>query len=228
MLLIMALYTIGDLHLSRNSDKPMDVFGKTWENHEQKLIQGFSSLTDQDTVVICGDLSWAESMSESLEDFRFLDSLPGKKIILKGNHDFWWSTAAKTDRFFKENGINSVQILHNNSFPLGEYAICGCKGWFYDLDNKLLARECARLKLSLDSAGEKQKLVFLHYPPVFRDFHCDEILELLKSYDVRLCCYGHIHGGALSSVFNSWKERCRFCCVSADYINFSPVKLNLD
>ena len=126
----MALYAIGDTHLSLYKDKPMDIFGPRWENHTEKLKNGFSQLDNDDLCVICGDISWGMGMEETKDDFLFIDSLPGKKLILKGNHDYWWSTAAKARRFFEENGISSIDIIHNNSYEYGEYAICGTRGWF--------------------------------------------------------------------------------------------------
>lgn len=227
----MALYAIGDFHLALGMDKPMDVFGEKWANHEQKLKSAFSALTDDDVTVLCGDLSWAMSMESAREDFLFVNSLPGKKLIIKGNHDYWWSTAAKAERFFAENGIDSIGIIHNNFYPYGDYALCGTRGWFFEEekggehDKKIMRREIMRLEASLDAAGEREKLVFLHYPPVFLNYECPEILELLKRHNVRLCCYGHIHGKACRCAFNGWKNGTEYRLVSADFVNFTPVKL---
>ena len=227
----MALYAIGDTHLSLHKDKPMDIFGTRWENHTEKLKSGFSELNADDLCVICGDISWGMGMDETREDFLFIDSLPGKKLILKGNHDYWWSTAAKARRFFEENGISSIDIIHNNSYEYGEYAICGTRGWFYEEekgtahDGKIMRREIMRLEASLKSAGDKKKLVFLHYPPIYQKYRCEEILELLKQYEVRLCCYGHIHGKGCDYAFNGWHNGTEFRLVSADFVNFIPRKL---
>lgn len=227
----MALYAIGDTHLSLHKDKPMDIFGIRWENHTEKLKSGFSELNADDLCVICGDISWGMGMDETREDFLFIDSLPGKKLILKGNHDYWWSTAAKARRFFEENGISSIDIIHNNSYEYGEYAICGTRGWFYEEekgnahDGKIMRREIMRLEASLKSAGDKKKLVFLHYPPIYQKYRCEEILELLKQYEVRLCCYGHIHGKGCDYAFNGWHNGTEFRLVSADFVNFIPRKL---
>ena len=171
------------------------------------------------------------NMEEAKEDFRFIDALPGRKIILKGNHDYWWSTASKANRFFEENGIKSIDILHNNFFEYGEYALCGTRGWFYEEekgvehDRKIMRRELMRLEASLEAAGERKKLVFLHYPPIFLKYRCDEILELLKKYEVRLCCYGHIHGKGCAASFNGWRDGTEFRLVSADHLDFTPIKL---
>lgn len=227
----MALYAIGDMHLALGKDKPMDIFGDKWENHAQKLRVGFSQLGESDTCVICGDLSWGMGIKDTLEDFKFVDSLPGKKIILKGNHDYWWTTATKAKKFFAENDITTIDILHNNFFEYGEYALCGTRGWFYEEerggehDKKIMQREIMRLKVSLELAGERKKLVFLHYPPVFMHYECQEILDLLKKNDVRLCCYGHIHGKGCACAFNGWRDGTEYRLVSADHLNFTPIKL---
>lgn len=227
----MALYTIGDLHLALSQDKPMDVFGEIWEDHPKKLKQGFSALGEDDTCVLCGDLSWGMSLEEAKEDFRFIHELPGKKILLKGNHDYWWSTATKARAFFRENGFDSLDILHNNCFFYGDYALCGTRGWFYEEekgiehDQKIMRREVMRLEASLKAAGEKEKLVFLHYPPIYQHYTCEAILELFEQYRVRLCCYGHIHGKGCLSAFNGWRGCTEFRLVSADHVDFTPIKL---
>ena len=227
----MALYTIGDLHLSLAKDKPMDVFGERWRGHAEKLREGFAKLTDNDLTVLCGDLSWGMSLEETAPDFRFVDALPGRKLLLKGNHDYWWTTAAKTKRFFAEIGVTTIDILHNNAFPYGEYAVCGTRGWFYEEekggehDLKIMRREIMRLEASLRAAGDRKKLVFLHYPPVYGSYRCEEILALLKEHRVGLCCYGHIHGKGCAGAFNGWYGGTEFQLVSADYLNFTPLRL---
>jgi predicted phosphohydrolase len=227
----MALYTIGDLHLSLAKEKPMDIFGDNWRRHEEKLRESFSRLGEDDLTVLCGDLSWGMSLEETGPDFAFVDSLPGKKLILKGNHDYWWTTAAKTKRFFAERGITTIDILHNNAFVYGEYAICGTRGWFYEEerggehDGKIMRREIMRLEASLKAAGERQKLVFLHYPPIYGNYRCEEILTLLKEHHVPLCYYGHIHGKGCAWAYNGWHEGTQFKLVSADFVNFSPVPI---
>ena len=128
----MSLYTIGDLHLSLGTNKPMDVFGGRWENYVQKLSEGFSQLNDDDLTVLCGDITWGMTMEEALPDFKFIDALPGKKIILKGNHDYWWTTATKARSFFEKNDIKNIDVLHNSSFAYGGVSICGTRGWFYE------------------------------------------------------------------------------------------------
>ncbi len=227
----MSLFAIGDLHLSFAADKPMDVFGDRWEKHAEKLRQGFSCVGDEDLTVLCGDLSWGMSLEEAREDFLFIERLPGKKLILKGNHDYWWTSAAKMEKFFEENGIQSVSILHNNCALYGETAVCGTRGWFYEEesgdkhDRKIMLREIGRLETSLKAAGEREKLVFLHYPPVFQSYECPEILALLENYGVRFCGYGHIHGKGCRLAFNGWRGQTEFRLLSADHLNFTPVKI---
>ena len=227
----MSLYAIGDLHLSLGCEKPMDVFGGRWENYVEKISDGFSSLSDDDVTVLCGDITWAMNIEDALPDFLFIDRLPGKKIILKGNHDYWWTTASKAKRFFAENGITTLDILHNNSFRYENVSICGTRGWFFEEmkntehDKKVLNREIMRLEASLASAGEGEKLVFLHYPPKFYEYECREILELMEKYSVSRCVYGHIHGAGIDLAFNGIRNGIRFSLVSADSINFKPEKL---
>ena len=225
----MALYAIGDLHLALSVNKPMDIFGPKWENHVEKLIRGFSKVTDEDTTVLCGDLSWGMNFSQSLEDFLFMDRLPGKKIILKGNHDYWWNTVTKTKAFFAEHGIETLDILNNNCFFYDDrIAICGTRGWFYEEetgsahDKKIMNRELMRLETSLKAAGDKEKYVFLHYPPKYGNYECEEILELFSKYDVKLCCAGHIHGYGLRLVYEGSYRGTEHRMVSADHVNFEP------
>ena len=228
----MSLFTIGDTHLSLGGSKPMDVFGGGWENYVEKLRAGFHALVGpEDLTVLCGDLSWAMALPEALEDFRFLDRLPGRKLLLKGNHDYWWTTAAKLQRFFAENGLDSLELLHNNCCFYGDYALCGTRGWFYEEetgqahDRKILNRELQRLETSLKAAGGREKLCFLHYPPKLRTYECAEILELLCAYDVRRCFYGHLHGPGRSQAFEGESQGIRFSLVSADHLRFIPKKI---
>jgi len=228
----MALYAIGDLHLSFGSNKPMDIFGKQWDRHTERLLEGFSELLPEDICVICGDLSWAMNMEKAKEDFLFIHSLPGKKIILKGNHDYWWSTASKAVAAFRQWGIDSISILHNNFFPYGENAaICGTRGWFFEEetgsehDKKIMLREIGRLETSLKAAGEREKYVFLHYPPKYGEYECPEILELLEKYDAKICAAGHIHGPGLRWVFEGQWQKTEHRMVAADHIDFKPRKI---
>lgn len=229
----MTLYTIGDLHLSLGGDKPMDKFGPVWEDHPRKLEEGFQKVKEDDLTVLCGDLSWGMSLEEAKEDFAFIHRLPGRKLIMKGNHDFWWSTAAKAYRFFEENGFDSLNILHNNAYIFGDCALCGTRGWFYEEesgtehDRKMMLREVLRLEASLKKGGDREKIVFLHYPPVYQNYRCEEILELLDRYRVKRCYYGHIHGRGCPLAFNGWIGCTRFQLVSADHLRFEPAEVLL-
>lgn len=227
----MSLYVIGDTHLSLGGSKPMDVFGGRWENYVEKLREGFSTVRPEDTTVICGDISWGMSLTEAREDFLFLHNLPGRKIILKGNHDYWWSTATQAYKFFAANGINSIEILNNNCCFYEDYALCGTRGCFYEEcrgeahDRKMLSRELMRLEASLKAAGEREKLVFLHYPPKMLNYECTEILDLLCAYGVRRCWYGHLHSGGRSLAFEGEYRGIRFKLVSADHVLFIPQRI---
>ena len=224
----MALYAIGDLHLSLAAQKPMDVFGGGWIGYMDKLSQGFRDITPEDTTVLLGDLSWALDLPSSRADFAWINEIPGRKIILKGNHDYWWSTAAKFQKFCSEYGFENMFLLNNNSFDYGPYAICGTRGWFFEEDRsgqhdeKVFKRELIRLEASLKAAGEKPKLVFLHYPPRYKGYECTEILALLEKYQVRRCFYGHLHGGSHRLAMEGLWNGVDFRLVSADYLDFRP------
>jgi len=227
----MSLYVIGDLHLSFGCDKPMDVFGGRWENYTQKLLDGFSTVRETDTTVICGDLTWAMGLTEAREDFLFIHRLPGRKIILKGNHDLWWTTATAAQKFFAENEIDSIDILNNNCFFYEDYALCGTRGWFYEEekseahDAKILRRELMRLETSLKAAGDREKLVFLHYPPKLMNYECTEIIDLLCDHGVKHCWYGHLHSGGRALAFEGEYRGIRFHLISADHLHFIPQKI---
>ena len=227
----MALYAIGDLHLCLGAPKPMDIFGGAWVGYMDKLKEGLSVITEADTTVLMGDLSWALDLQSSAADFAWINEIPGRKIILKGNHDYWWSTVAKFNKFCDEHGFQNLYLLNNNSFDYGEYAICGTRGWFFEEersgqhDEKVFKRELIRLEASLKAAGEKQKYVFLHYPPRYRGYECPEILALLEKYDVRRCFYGHLHGGSHKLAMEGLWDGVDFKLCAADYIGFAPFKV---
>ena len=226
----MALYAIGDTHLSLGTDKPMDVFGGGWNGYVEKLKDGFSQITSEDTVVICGDISWGMSLEEAKQDFIFLNDLPGKKILLKGNHDYWWNTAAKMNKFFQENELTTLNILHNNSYLYGDVALCGTRGWFYEEERgehsaKIFNRELIRMETSMKSAGEREKICFLHYPPVYHGYRCQEIIDLLQKYQVSKCYYGHLHGGSHRFAVCGDRDGVEYRLIAADYVGFKPVKI---
>lgn len=228
----MAVYAIGDLHLSFASNKPMDIFGGGWSNYIEKIKSGFELLNPEDICVLCGDTSWGMSLQESLADFKFLDTLPGKKIIIKGNHDYWWDTISKMKTFFEKNEITSIDFLHNNSFLYEGVAICGTRGWLLEEGSnkehnaKITAREALRLRASLLSAGDvSQKLCFFHYPPRFKNQICNEILDVLYELNVKYCYYGHIHGDGHKYATIGHFEGITYDMVSADFLKFIPKKI---
>ncbi len=226
----MSLFAIADPHLSLGTDKPMDVF-RGWDNYVDRLTENWKKLvTEDDTVVIGGDISWAMKLYETEEDFKYLNSLPGKKLLLKGNHDYWWDTLSKINRYLEEKQFDSIRIIFNNSYEAGEYVICGTRGWLIDSqsdeDKHILSRECGRLRLSLESAkdSDKEKIVFLHYPPVYADFKSDEMISILKEYGVKKCYYGHIHGqNMIKNAFNGELDGISYRLISCDALRFTPI-----
>ena len=169
----MALYAIGDLHLSLTADKPMEVFGPAWENYTERIGDALSRLTAGDVLVLAGDTSWGIDLNEAEADFRFLDQFPCKKYLVKGNHDYWWSTVSKMKNFFTEKGLTTLDFLHNNCALYGDYALCGTRGWFFEEDQKphnakVLNREVGRLETSLKAAEGRSIFCFLHYPPLYQ------------------------------------------------------------
>ena len=229
----MALYAIGDLHLCLGAPKPMDVFGGAWVGYMDKLKEELSVIGPEDTTVLLGDLSWALDLESAKADFGWINAIPGKKIILKGNHDYWWSTAAKFQKFCAENGFENLFLLNNNCYFYEGFAICGTRGWFFEEersgahDEKVFKRELIRLEASLKAAGDAPKLVFLHYPPRYRGYTCPEILELLSKYEVRRCFYGHLHGGSHKLAMEGLWDEVEFRLVSADYTGFRPFPVIL-
>ena len=229
----MALYAIGDLHLCLGAPKPMDVFGGAWTGYMEKLEQGMSVIKEEDTLVILGDLSWALDLATAKADFAWIDRIPGKKIILKGNHDYWWSTASKFYQFCDTNGFSDQFILNNNHFEYDGFAICGTRGWFFEEeksgqhDEKVFKRELLRLEASLKSAGDLPKIVFLHYPPRYRGYICQPIIDLMQQYNVRRCYYGHLHSASHALAVEGLWDGIEYRLVSADRVNFQPVSVIL-
>lgn len=226
----MALYAIADTHLSLGTDKPMDVFGG-WDRYVERLERNWRALIGPaDTVVIAGDISWAMKLENTREDFRFLNALPGEKILLKGNHDYWWSTKAKMDRFLEEEGFHSLKILFNNSYYRCGVHICGAKGWPCDTpeqaDEKISARELGRLRASLDDArrGEPgERVAFLHYPPYAVQPQSLLMHRCLVENGVRCCYYGHLHAAAIRRAFNGPADGVDYRLISADSLQFCPI-----
>lgn len=235
----MAVFVIADLHLdTKSNQKSMEVFGNRWNGYVNKIQKNWKKIVaDSDTVILPGDISWALNLDAAIDDLRWIDALPGRKILMKGNHDFWWSTASKMQKFFCENCINTIDILNNNALEVENYILAGSRGWFTDrsMQNtsgdvdyaKIINREVIRLKMSLDAAkklreiSKKEILVFLHFPPVWGDFRCEEILALLKEYEIKRCYFGHIH--SCYNVPSAFEEDgVRFQLISADYLDFIP------
>lgn len=220
----MALWTIGDLHLSHGVNKPMDVFGDKWKDHSLKIEKFWQkNVCAEDTVVIPGDISWAISLQEMIEDFKYLSRLPGHKILLKGNHDYWWETLSKMNRFFQQNEINDICFLQNNHYLYEDVALCGTRGWSLDGEDhiKMISRETARLKLSLESAPEEnEKIVFLHYPPIYSDDVCLPMIKLMQEFGVKNCFYGHLHGISIQNAVVGEHFGINFSLVSADSLDF--------
>lgn len=224
----MSLYAIGDLHLSLSADKPMDVF-RGWQDYVNRIRNNWTRIVgENDTVVIPGDISWALKLSDAREDFAFLDSLPGKKIILKGNHDLWWSTAKKLREFLEENEFSTISFVFNNAIEVEDFAVCGTRGWFYDLKGESLVvlREAGRLEASIKAALEtgKKPIVFTHYPPVYGDWVCEEIFDVIKRYGIKKVYHGHIHGSGFHNAKKSY-DGVDFQLLSADCVDFSPVMI---
>lgn len=227
----MSLYAIGDLHLCLGAPKPMDIFGGAWTGYMEKLKEGFSCVNDDDTTILLGDLSWALDLENARNDFAWINDIPGRKIILKGNHDYWWSTASKFYKFCNENGFSNQFILNNNHYEYDGWAICGTRGWFFEeerssnQDEKVFKRELLRLETSLRAAGDLPKLVFLHYPPRYKGYTCEPILELLHKYQVRQCYYGHLHGASHGLAMEGVWDNIDYRLLAADKINFQPFKV---
>lgn len=226
----MALYAIGDLHLSLSGNKSMEVFGDSWRDYVARLEKSLSALTEEDTIVLAGDISWGMSLAEAEADFRFLDGFPGRKLLIKGNHDYWWTTVSKMRRSFAEMGFHTLDFIHNNCAFYGEYALCGTRGWFQEEapkahDAKVLNREVMRLETSLRAADGRPILCFLHYPPLYQGYECPEILKLLHQYHVRRCFYGHLHGQTVRRAVNGNRGETEFSLISADYLGFIPKKI---
>lgn len=224
----MSLFAIADTHLSLGTDKPMDIF-KGWSGYVDKLKENWErAVTDSDTVVIAGDISWGMSLDGALEDFKFIDSLPGQKIILKGNHDYWWTTMKKMDTFLSQHDIKTIRFLHNNTLTAGNIAVCGSRGWFFDAeesaDNKVLLREAGRLRTSINLAKETglEPVVFLHYPPITQNMVCEEIFNVLLETGIKRCYYGHLHGPSMTRSINSVRDGIEFALISCDFLAFAP------
>ena len=232
----MAIYAIGDPHLSFTTGKPMDIFGASWENHVKRMQENWiKTVKDTDTVIIPGDISWAMSLVEVIPDLKFLDDLPGEKIISKGNHDYWWGTMGKIDKLIQDNGFSSLHFLKNNAIQVDQAVVCAARGWIHPTDQNYTAkdeiiylREIARLKRSLEegikllSDQSPHLIAALHYPPLYASSGDTEFSEILETYNVELCIYGHLHGKGIQNAFEGVRKGVMYKLVSADYLSFTP------
>ena len=240
----MSIYAIGDLHLSLNREKPMDIFGGNWKNHEQKIKENWkNTVQDNDLVILPGDFSWEMHLKDMYNDFAYLNDLPGKKLLLKGNHDYWWTTLAKMREFLQENKFENIDFLYNNSYLFEDKIIAGTRGWaLNDTENsdKMNHREEERLKLSLqsgvDNFGDKEIICIMHYPPIIEENKNDannqsknlkvsNYVQIMKEYNVKTCLYGHLHGESHKEAFEGIIEGINFKLVSSDYLDFKLYKV---
>lgn len=224
--LLMSIYAIGDTHLSFACEKPMDIF-PGWQNHPERLRRNWNHLVEEDdTVVIPGDVSWAMDLEEAKADLHFLDELKGRKILLRGNHDYWWQTMKKLRQFKEEAGLSTIFFLSNNAYLVGGVAICGTRGWSRDEKDsaKILKREAGRLELSLKDAMQMggEPIVFLHYPP-FDDLGViEEIHEVIRRYPVKRCYFGHLHNERTDRFRKFEYDGVNYSLISADFLEFCP------
>lgn len=231
----MAIYTISDLHLSLGIDKPMDIFGDNWKNHEEKVEKNWKEkVKEEDLVLLPGDFSWAMYIKDALADFMYLDSLPGTKLLLKGNHDYWWETLLKNRKFIQENGFKNIDFIYNNSYLWENKIIAGTRGWSEqeETPEKIIRRENMRLDLSLKSGiekygADKEIIVCMHYPP-FNTYEENSLnfLKTMKKYNVKTCIYGHIHGDAQKEAIQGNIDGIKFIIASSDYTNFDLIKIS--
>lgn len=229
----MALFVIGDLHLALGCDKPMDIF-PGWEGYVPKLEENWRRLVRPgDTVVLAGDTSWAMQLENTQEDFAFIEALPGRKVLLKGNHDYWWNTASKMETFLDAQGLGSLSFLHNNCVEAQGAALCGTRGWYAEDQGahtlKMMNREALRLRASLDLAQKQvpgaERIAFLHYPPFYGGKPAPEFTEAMREFGVRRCYYGHLHGRAIQTAVEGEHEGVLYRLISADALRFSPHEI---
>lgn len=229
----MSIFAIGDLHLSLGCDKPMDIF-KGWDGYVDRLAENWNRVvSDNDTVVIPGDISWAMCLQDTVKDFAFInDTLNGHKIILKGNHDYWWNTASKMNKFLSEQGFDRIKILNNNAFLVEGISIVGTRGWINDdgseCDAKVLNREAGRFRMSVNEGVKLggELIAFIHYPPIYNGERNEYILSVIREYGIKKCYYGHIHGPGHRYAFQGEYEGTFYKMISADYLGFMPIMIN--
>lgn len=230
----MAIYVIADLHLSFSQDKPMSIFGENWEGHSEKIKNNWiSKVKPEDTVVLPGDFSWAMYLQDTYKDFEYLNSLPGKKLLLKGNHDYWWTTVTNMRNFLEENKFKNIDFIYNNSYLVENKILTGTRGWnLLDTENssKMIKRESIRLQLAIEDGikkygDDKEIIVFMHYPPISNTNKKSDFLKILKQYDIKRCYYGHLHGKSHQDAIEGIVDGIEFKLISADYLNFDVIKV---
>ena len=234
----MSIFVIGDLHLSFNQNKPMDIFGENWIGHEEKIKQDWiKKVKEKDLVIIPGDFSWETYLENTELDFNFLNRLPGKKLLLKGNHDYWWTTLTNMKKFLKEKNFTNIDFLYNNSYEYEDKIICGTRGWSiadHEADKKLINRELIRLEISLKNGielygNQKEIIVFMHYPPITKSTILSnqeaDFVNLMKKYNVKRCYYAHLHGVSINDAIEGNIEGIEFKLVSADGLDFKLLQI---
>lgn len=235
----MSIFTIGDLHLSFKQNKPMDIFGENWEGHEEKIKQDWiERVTEKDLVILPGDFSWAMYLKETDEDFKYLNELPGKKLLLKGNHDYWWETVSKMRNFLEKNNFKNIDFIYNNAYEYENSIIVGTRGWTIssesEEDKKILNRELIRLELSIKNGiekyGESKEIIaFMHYPPITKNNieknEMTEFIKIMQKYNIRKCYYGHLHGVAIKEAVEGNYFGIDFKLVSSDALDFKLLKV---
>ena len=234
----MSIYAIGDLHLSFNENKPMDIFGENWEGHEEKIKENWiKKVKENDLVLLPGDFSWSTYLENTYEDFKYLNELPGKKLLLKGNHDYWWTTLTSMRRYIKENGFKNIDFLNNNSYKFEGKIITGTRGWMQTdetEDKRLVEREVRRLELSLKDGIEKygedeEIIVNMHYPPItsynIQNNIPSPFIDIMKKYKVKKCIYAHLHGIAINEAIEGNYEGIEMKLVSCDSLDFNLWKV---
>lgn len=224
------IYALADLHLDYTEEKSMEVFGSAWENYQEKIFKNWrDTIKQSDTVLIPGDISWAMDLEDAKVDLKKIEDLPGRKILMKGNHDYWWSSLNK----LKKLGFKSIDFLQNNAFEVEDYIICGTRGWIsrdsrdFDYhDEKIFKRELLRLENSIGSIQKKKKLIVnFHYPPINSDGTLNEFFELAKKYPTDTIVYGHLHGKGHRLIKEGKYDLINLVCASADYLDFKPVRI---